>query len=261
MGEMESFASFDGLRIAYRVAGAEEGGSAVLLHHGFASTSDLNWVRPGLAGALAEAGRRVVLIDARGHGGSDRPHDPASYRGDAMVRDVSALLDHLGLEAVDMAGYSMGASVTVQAAGGALGAPEPRLRRLFLGGIGLGPVQTDHDAAFDRIAEALEAGDVTTITDRSALAFRNFADASRQDRLALAAAERARSPLHRSLATRIALPTLVVNGERDTLAGDPASFAEQIPGARSLVVPGDHLSAVVKPEFREALVEWATSQW
>jgi hypothetical protein len=61
------------------------------------------------------------------------------------------------------------------------------------------------------------------------------------------------------LVTGITLPTLVVNGEGDTLVGDPASLASLIEGAQSLVVPGDHLSASTKREFRDALVTWATS--
>ncbi|HLI44484.1 MAG TPA: alpha/beta hydrolase [Acidimicrobiales bacterium] len=257
MGASGRFASFDGLEIAYEVIGEELPGRAVLLHHGFASTSELNWRRPGLANALAEAGRRVVLVDARGHGRSDHPHDPAAYGGHAMARDVTALLDHLGLDSVDMAGYSMGAFVTIQVAGGAAGEPERRLRSIFLGGVGLGGVQSDRDRAFERIAEALEAEDASTITDRSALAFRNFADASRQDRLALAAIQRARAPLEAGLIERIRLPALVVNGSADTLAGDPAAVAAHLERARSLVVPGDHLSAVVTAEFKAALVDWA----
>lgn len=251
---MERYASFDGTQIAYGTAGEEPSAGAVLLHHGFASTSQINWVRPGLVDALTEAGRRVVFIDARGHGESAHPHDPAAYSNNAMATDVRALIDHLDLEGVDMAGYSMGSFVTL-----AVAPDEPRIKSIFLGGAGAAQIRTGGAEWATAIAEALEADDPSTITNASAKAFRNFADATGQDRLALAAIQRSGNGLSEELVSSLRLPALVVNGEKDTLVGDPGSLAALIDGARSLVVPGDHLSAVVKPEFRDALVSWATS--
>lgn len=246
------FASFDGAQIAYEVVGEEQGASAVLLHHGFASDIRTNWERPGLIAALVGAGRRVVALDARGHGHSDHPHDPAAYAGHAMARDVTALIDHLGLEAVDMAGYSMGAFVTLETA-----AREPRLRRLFLGGTGPGQQRTPEWRA--SIAAALEAESPRQVRGVTERAFRAFADATGQDRRALAAIQRATEPLDLDAVRAIRLPTVVVNGVRDDLAAGPFQIADLIDGARYLVVPGNHLSAVTKPEFAAALVEWARS--
>jgi pimeloyl-ACP methyl ester carboxylesterase len=253
--ERAAFSSFDGLVISYLLAGEEEASSAVLLHHGFASTAEINWVRPGIVQALAEAGRRVVALDARGHGHSEHPHEVARYSGGAMARDVEALIDHLGLEAVDIAGYSMGAFVTM-----AVATRDQRVRSAFLGGVGLGQIELRESGKTRRIAEALETDDPGSISDRSARAFRSFADATGQDRLALAAIQRADSFGEGGVASRLSLPTLVVNGKDDTLAGDPAALAARIEKARSEVVPGDHMSAVTKEGFRALLVEWET-QW
>ena len=251
---MERFSSFDGLSLAYAVAGSEAAGRAVLLHHGFASSARVNWERPGVVAALVEAGRRVVAFDARGHGSSEAPHAPAAYAAGAMARDVSALLDHLGLEQVDMAGYSMGAFVTVELAGGAT---EPRLRSLLLGGIGTAQLLGERPPS-ETIAAALEAEDATSVSDPSGRAFRYFADATGQDRLALAAVQRAWRGVDLEVLGRITQPALVVNGHADTLAGDPFAVASLIPGGRALSVPGDHLSAVMKPEFRQAMLDWAS---
>lgn len=252
---MRRMRTFDGIGIAYDVLGD---GPPVLLHHGFASESQTNWVRPGVAAAVVESGRSVVLIDARGHGQSDKPHDPAAYAGGAMVRDVRALLDELGIESIDVVGYSMGAFVSMALA--TLDPPEGRLRSLALGGAGRGRGPNRSPEAMSAIADALEAPDKSTITDASALAFRNFAEATGADRVALAAIQRARSPQPElAVLARISVPTLVVNGERDTLVGPPESLAAAIPGASFLSVPGDHISAVVKPEFRVALVGWLES--
>jgi pimeloyl-ACP methyl ester carboxylesterase len=250
---MPRFESFDGLEIAYEEMGQ---GPVALLHHGFASDSVTNWVRPGVAAAVAAAGRRVVLIDARGHGRSEKPHDPASYGDHALACDVQALLDHLGVEQVDVVGYSMGAFIAML-----LPAIEPRVRSLVLGGAGLGQESISGEDRVLRIAEALEADDPNGISDATARAFRNFADATGADRLALAALQRARTgPPGLAQLQAIAVPTLVVNGERDTMVGPPESLAKAIPGARFAVVPGDHISAVVKPEFRQSILDFLADQ-
>jgi len=250
---MESFASFDGVRIAFDEMGT---GDAVLLHHGFASDSQINWVRPGVAGAIATAGLRAVMIDARGHGRSEKPHDAESYAGNAMARDVQALLDHLEIGDVAVVGYSMGSFVAVDVA-----VSDPRVRRIVLCGVGSGQASVSNRARAGRIADALSAPDKATITDPTALAFRNFADATGSDREALAAVQRSRyRPPGPDVLGSIKVPTLVVNGEADTLVGPLDSFSEAIPGAQLVIVPGDHLSAVLKPEFREAVVEFLSAR-
>src|SRR5262245_66489768 len=107
----DTIRSFDGTRIAYTARGA---GPTVLLLHGFGADHVLNWARPGVIDALVDNGRRVVATDARGHGASDKPHDPERYAGDTMVRDAQAVLDHLGVESVDVSGYSLGAKGAVR---------------------------------------------------------------------------------------------------------------------------------------------------
>ncbi|HXY43799.1 MAG TPA: alpha/beta hydrolase [Acidimicrobiales bacterium] len=249
---MRRFASFDGVEIAYDVIGE---GDPVVLHHGFASDSRTNWVRPGVAAAIVADGRQVVLVDARGHGESGKPHDPAAYANGAMADDVRSLLDLLGLEWVDFVGYSMGAFVAMR-----LAAVEPRLHSVVLGGAGLGQMRRWRPEQSREIAAALETSDPATIESPMARAFRKFADATGADRLALAAVQRAGRPVPgpEDLG-RIAVPALVVNGVSDTLAGPPEALAGLIPGARSESVPGDHLSAVVQSEFRQAIVTFLDS--
>jgi pimeloyl-ACP methyl ester carboxylesterase len=96
----------------FRAAGAtiryvESGeGDVLVLIHGFGANADVPWVRGGILAKLA-ADFRVVALDCRGHGKSDRPHDPAEY-GRKMAADVAALLDHLNVRRAHVAGYSMG---------------------------------------------------------------------------------------------------------------------------------------------------------
>lgn len=249
---MPDFASFDGVRICFAEMGDVPVDPVVLLHHGFGSDSRTNWVRPGVAAALVDSGWRVVLVDARGHGRSEKPHDPVAYGGGAMARDVEALLDHMGIEEVSIVGYSMGSFVAMRVA-----VTDPRVRALVLGGAGKARASIAASDQSERIAEALEAADRFTITDPTARAYRNFADATGADRLALAAIQRSRSgPPSVDVPGSIKVPTLVVNGDRDTLVGRLDSLSEAIPGAEMELVPGDHLSAVVAPQFREAIVRF-----
>ena len=62
----------------------------------------------GYVSALVEAGFRVVTMDARGHGLSDKPHEATAYTVQARVGDIIAVLDAVGEDRVDYWGYSMG---------------------------------------------------------------------------------------------------------------------------------------------------------
>src|SRR5690606_28519982 len=86
----DSFFDSDGVRIRYVDQGS---GPTVLLIHGFIVSTDLSWIANGILDSLA-SGYRAIALDLRGHGESEKPHDPAAY-GQQMVADVVRLLDHL----------------------------------------------------------------------------------------------------------------------------------------------------------------------
>jgi pimeloyl-ACP methyl ester carboxylesterase len=243
----ERIVSFDGVELAVDTWGDPADPVPVLLHHGFAADVRTNWVGPGIVDRLVAAGRRVVAHDARGHGRSGKPHDPAAYAGGAMARDVGVVIDHLGTDQVDLVGYSMGAIVALHVA-----TVDTRLRSLVLGGIG-GAVLDLH--RFDRrgLADALVADDPATVTDPTARAFRVFAESTGADRHALAAVQRAEREPYVGI-ERIAVPVLVAVGADDPLARDAERLAAAVPGAELVVVPGDHLGAVGAPELADALV-------
>ena len=251
---MPHFTTFDGLSIAYTVWGDDETRPPVLLHHGFGATARINWKYTGVVDALVAAGRKAVGIDALGHGASDKPHDSALYGETRMARDLSVLIDHLGAERIDLAGYSMGAIVSLITA-----SQEPRICRLVTGGVGegvvaMGGVDTRHVPNL-AIVEALLAEDPTAPQHPGAAPFRQFADAIGADRKALAAqasvVHAAPIPLD-----KITAPTLVTAGDDDPLAVHPERLAAAIPGATSLLVRGDHRAAVADPAFARAIVEF-----
>jgi pimeloyl-ACP methyl ester carboxylesterase len=242
----------DGIEVAVHRWGVPGERPPVVLQHGFAADSIRNWQASGVVDALLADGREVVAVDARGHGASDKPHDPARYGERAMAADLAEVADVLGMERFDLAGYSMGAIVSLLLAG-----TDRRVRRLVVGGIGAGVVErggVDTRAIGNAaLVAALEADDPTSITNPMTAAFRAFADLTGADRLALAA--HARVVHAEPLPLRdIAAPTLVVAGDADVLAVRPQVLADAIPGARLVTVPGDHLGAVASPVFAGALV-------
>jgi pimeloyl-ACP methyl ester carboxylesterase len=248
---MPTFQASDGVTLSYWTWGA---GPLVLLHHGFIANSRTNWELPGIVDGLVAAGRRVVAIDARGHGESEKPHDPAYYGESRMAEDVMALVDLLDEPTgYDLAGYSMGAIVSLIVA-----TRDDRVRSVVAGGVGsavveLGGVDT-RAVGRDGIRDALLTDDPATMSP-AAVGFRAFVDAVGGDRVALAAQATA---LHASpipLDT-ITVPALVLVGRDDHLATRPEVLADAIPGATLQVVPGDHLSAVREPDFHRALTEF-----
>jgi pimeloyl-ACP methyl ester carboxylesterase len=246
MTDVAILTSFDGVPISYRVAGS---GPAVLLMHGFGADAERNWVRPGIFAALVDSGRRVLAYDARGHGKSGKPHDPEAYGRGAMGRDAQALLDHFGVESVDVVGYSMGSIIAT-----GLVPREPRTRSLVLAGVGGRLLTRPLDRA--RIAAALAAGPGDESADPTARAFRVFAERSGNDLDALAALQRSPRYGVTDKLKAIHVPTLVVAGGKDRVAGNPEPLAAEIDGAIAQVVPGDHLSAVGRPELTSAIVDF-----
>ena len=106
----ESFESA-GFPIHYTDEGS---GEAVILIHGLAAHSDLNWRRAGITGMLAKE-FRVLSFDLRGHGLSGRSTNPDDY-GHEMSEDVVRLMDHLGIERAHIAGYSLGGFIALKVA-------------------------------------------------------------------------------------------------------------------------------------------------
>lgn len=247
---MSSYQTFDGITLSYQ---AEGDGPPVLLLHGFASDTGHEWQQPGTWRLLADAGYRCIGLDARGHGRSAKPRQPAAYADDAMARDAICLLDHLALRQAAIAGYSMGAAVALRVA---LRAPA-RVRCLILGGTtGSLITQADPQAASrrERIAAALLAEDPDTIEDATGKELRQFADTTRADRAALAAAQRAASRFGPpSDCSIIQAPALVICGDRDV---SPAELASVLPLAQATVIPGDHISAVTAPQFGQELLRF-----
>ncbi|MEM7694395.1 MAG: alpha/beta hydrolase [Pseudomonadota bacterium] len=242
----------DGVTIAYTDEGA---GPPVLLIHGFASNKTVNWRATGWVKTLTEAGYRVITIDNRGHGESQKLYDPEAYKTTLMAADAARLIDHLGLPRVVAHGYSMGARITAFLA---LAAPE-KLAGVILSGLAGNLV---HGVGGGPIAEALRAPSLESVTDRNARAFRLFADQTKSDREALAACIlAARQTLTVDDLASITLPTLSVAGSEDVISGSVDELVSWLPNATGVTLPGkDHMSAVGDKGHKAAVLDFLSAR-
>lgn len=234
------------MELAYRELGE---GRPLVLIHGYFSTAMVNWVRYGHAAAIAARGRRVIMPDLRGHGDSAKPHAVAAYPPDMLADDGEALIEHLGLTDYDLGGYSLGARTTLRML--VRGATPSRA---VIAGMGLEGIlrATGRSGYFRRIltnlgtfprgsAEWMSESFLKTVGgDPEALlhVLDTFVDTPRE---ALAG---------------IAMPVLVLAGTEDNDNGSAEALAAAIPKGRYLAVPGNHMSAVAKPELGAALADF-----
>ncbi len=240
-----------GVKIDYLDQGE---GEPIVLVHGFASTKEVNWVKPGWVSTLTAAGRRVIALDNRGHGQSSKLYDPTAYRTALMAEDVRALLDHLQIERADVMGYSMGARITAF-----LAVYHPaRVRSAVIGGLGIRLVEGHSGSMAAVIVAALEAPSLRDVTHPVGRAFRSFAEQTKSDLKALAACMRQpRDILSREQVGGIAVPVLVAVGTKDDVAGSAQELAALMPNAQALDIPErDHMLAVGDRVYKSEVLQF-----
>lgn len=233
----------DGVRLAWHEMGE---GRPVVLIHGYISSADMNWIRFGHAAKVAARGFRVIMPDLRAHGQSDAPHDPALYPADVLADDGFALLRHLGLTDYDLGGYSLGARTAMRML--ARGAAP---RRAILSGMGLeGLLHTSRRVGhFEHVLTNL--GSFRPGTPEGNV--QGFIKSTKGDPVALLRVLNTFTDTPESVIRVIDTPILVLCGEEDDDNGSAAALATALPSGRLQLIPGGHMSAVVKPELGEAL--------
>jgi pimeloyl-ACP methyl ester carboxylesterase len=303
---MNTFTSFDGIRIAYHDEGE---GPAVILLHGF-GVDGLGQFgaferilpimekrqamfrevfgsapplpnpplegRPGMVRALQSAGARTILPDMRGFGASDKFIEKTAYADSALARDALALIDHLGLDAVDVIGFSMGSGTAARL----LMLHPPQVKSAILAGVGdyaledgvlefpkSWPVPDSVPRPITRRvwaeegARILERGEI--IPGHLASAALIAARVTEADPKVLAAVIRgAVVPTWPTEALRkINVPVLILNGKADAANQKVDRLLQEIPTARSAECEGDHNSTPYQPTFQQAAIKFFAAQW
>lgn len=240
------FVTSDGIRLHYLRLGNH--GSPVVLFHGFAGDAYGNWVSTRVAEELARR-HRVFALDQRGHGASDKPHDPVVYGIVRLSMDGVEFLDAVGIRRAHLVGYSMGGSV-VQ--GVVLLAPDRAITATF-GGSGSPEV----DPKLARAAADLDPKGADP-AERGALAA--FLAQSGRDEAALNALQQAPLPpagTPNFEPSAVRLPMLAVVGEFDMPYSKTERMRREAPDFRRVILTGrGHITAPSDPAFGAAIVSF-----
>jgi pimeloyl-ACP methyl ester carboxylesterase len=258
----------DGRRLAYRDYG--EGPRVIVLLHGLLLSQRMH---VPLARALAERGNRVVTLDLRGHGRSDRPPDMWRYTMSFFAQDVVALLDHLGVDEAVVGGTSLGANTTLEVASQA---PE-RLRGMVVEMPVLDNALLACAVVFTPLAVALTVGEpvmkaVSRLTrlipeNRVPWAANVLLDTVRQDPAPSAAVLQGlfagRTAPHRSERRTFTAPALVIGHRRDPVHpfSDAGLLADELPNARLLEASTGIELRVAPERLTEEIADFLDACW
>ena len=246
--QLHRFPGLGGVELTYRQLGS---GRPLILMHGYFSNAQVNWVRYGHAAALADRGFQVVLPDLRGHGESAHPHDPAAYPPDVLAADGAALLEHLGLDpadpaAYDLGGYSMGGRTAIR-----MMVHGARPGRAVVAGMGLAGLvrATERGAHFRDVLTNLGSHPPRS----AAWMAEAFLRTTRGDPVALLLLLDSFVNTTPAELAAIEVPTAVVLGTEDSDNGSGPELAAALGDGIMVSIPGNHMSAVTKPELATAI--------
>jgi pimeloyl-ACP methyl ester carboxylesterase len=267
LASYDRFTSHDGTSLAYRVSGE---GTPVVLVHGYTVTSTTNFAThyadngsgrlveadgPTIESALLEAGCQVAMLDLRGHGHSDRPHEADRYSMEIFTDDVRAFVLHLGISQAAVIGYSFGSMISCHLL------TDPWVSRAALGGISSANVAGE-DPEFEAeraiMAECFLHGTWDKHPDYKQNRAWARLGSSDPDFTALGlVAANALSPVPAAVLAAASKPVLVLNGGTDHGAADDHDLSRFIPGARRAVAGnGHHGNAPSDPLFQAELVRF-----
>jgi len=235
----------DGVRIHYIEHGF---GEPIVLVHGFAGSID-EWVDSGVMSNLSQD-HRVIALDLRGHGKSDKPRDAKEY-GEKMCLDIIRLLDHLGVAKAHIVGYSQGARLV----GYLLTTHPDRFLTATLGG---SPPRvgwpTEEAQRAEKDAQEMEHESKSRTADG-------------QDYLALAAVARSREfqVVKESQLANVKVPTIGIIGSEDPRLAGMQALKKMMPALlRVVVIDGathaGERGALKRPEFVRAVREFVTAR-
>ncbi|BDZ40049.1 alpha/beta fold hydrolase [Microbacterium suwonense] len=225
----------------------------VVLVHGFASSTADTWLHTGWVRMLEREGYRILGIDLRGHGASQKPHDADGYAVGSLARDVEAVLDTFLIDETLYAGYSLGARVGWQV----LRDLGDRITRAVLGGVPDGIPLDRLDVGQVRRYIA----DGTPVTDPATQSYVELAERVAGNDLdallALAEGMRSSRSIDPDPAQAPEQPVLFATGSEDAVIEGSRRLAEAAPQSSFFEIPGrHHFNALGSKAFRLAALEF-----
>jgi pimeloyl-ACP methyl ester carboxylesterase len=235
------YTAVDGTKIYYEVKGD---GFPVILVHGFSGTGE-GWKKGQLYTDLLNVGYKVIILDQRGNGRSDKPHTDAGYANDAEAKDIMGLASSLKLTKYDVVGYSRGSIIASR-----LLVLDKRVQKLVMGG--MGDAYTNPE--WPRRIHAYKAlmGD-TTFHDVDGMI--NYIHSNPTfDVTALALQQKYQPSTSPQELAKVKIPVMIICGTDDHDNGSETALNKLIPGSKLSYVPGDHNSASRTIQFSAAVL-------
>lgn len=240
----------EGLRIATYSWGDLDD-PVVVVVHGFASSTKDNWVATGWVRDLLRAGYRVIGLDQRGHGASDKPHDPHDYDMRQLAGDVEAVLDTYLVDDAFYVGYSLGARVGWEVVQDIA----PRIPRAILGGVpdGIPLARLDIDQVRAYVDDGMPVTD--RVTQNYIALTERVPGNDLRALLAIARGMRESKTVDPDPAHAPQQPVLFATGSEDAIIPGSRALAAATPQGRFLEIPGrHHFNAPGSRVFREQAI-------
>ena len=242
----------DGTRLATYTWGDADA-PVVVIVHGFASNARDTWVLTGWVRELTRAGYRVLAVDQRGHGASDKPHEPSAYAIGTLVADVETVMDTYLVDEAFYLGYSLGARVGWEVV---RDLPQ-RIERAVLGGVpdGIPLERLDLGQVRKYVDDGMQVTDGTTL-NYIALTERVPGNDLRA-LLALAEGMRATGTVDPDPENAPTRPILFATGSEDAIIAGSRTLADAAPNAQFFEIPGrHHFNAPGSRDFKKAALEF-----
>ncbi len=252
----EQFFDSNGVKIRYIVKGE---GTPVLLIHGYTASAETNWgaIIPPLSKKY-----KVIALDNRGHGKSDKPHG-AEFYGEEMINDSIRLLDHLGIQKAHVVGYSMGGFITAKM----LTMYPDRMLSATIGGAGWAQDDPERQKMMDSLADSIENdGSLAPLfaalspegepIPKEQIEMFNKMILQSNDPKALASVARGMKDhtVSEEQIKEIQVPTQLIIGSKDPLKASADAWMAVHPDDAYVVIEGaDHMTAFTNSEFLKSV--------
>ena len=235
------FQSFDSTRIHYQIMGT---GRPIVLIHGFTGNSN-DWRNKPITDSLLAHGFKLILVDLRGNGLSDKPDNPGAYANNAEARDVRGLMHSLGIRNYDALGYSRGSIILAS-----LLVLDPNCKRAVIGGMGAdftNPFWPRRIAFYNALMND---------TIKGFEGFRKYIADKKLNPLVLACQQKEQPSTSKQALAQLKQKVLIICGNADTDNGKGSDLQRLIPRSRYVEVTGNHNSSAYTPEFAKKVLEF-----
>jgi len=235
------FRSFDSTKIYYEVRGT---GDAVVLVHGFIVNGQ-SWKRTELYKNLLEEGYKVIILDQRGNGFSDKPHTPEAYENDAEAKDIMGLMKKLKIKKYSAVGYSRGSIIVSR-----LLVLDKRIKKGVMGGMGAEFTNPE----WPRRIMFYKALSGESVPELAAM----VENVKKQglDQQALAYLQKAQPSTSKEALRKIKQPVLIICGDKDSDNGSAKELADLFKHPVYRITPGDHGGASRTKEFSKEVISF-----